>query len=197
MDVERSPHVVFDLGEVLVLSGSTLDRLAEHLTVPADRFAEAYWGPRDGYDLGGTDDDYWGAVGTALDRPLTAEEVAALADLDARRWADLPPASADLLDRVLAAGHPLHLLSNAPAALAARVRDSAWSSRFSTLVFSADLGLAKPDPAIYAAADARYGTSPDEVVFFDDRPVNVEAARAHGWDAHVFTGADDVLAKLI
>jgi putative hydrolase of the HAD superfamily len=60
-------------------------------------------------------------------------------------------------------------------------------------VFSAEVALAKPDPEIYARADATYGTEPGDVVFFDDKPENVEAARVHGWDAHVWAGADAAL----
>lgn len=49
------------------------------------------------------------------------------------------------------------------------------------LVYSHEVRLAKPDPAIYALATERLGVEPDEVVFLDDRVDNVEAARTFGW----------------
>jgi putative hydrolase of the HAD superfamily len=45
---------------------------------------------------------------------------------------------------------------------------------------SGDLGLRKPSPAIYAAALRRLGTKPQDVMFVDDRPRNLNAARQLG-----------------
>ena len=51
------------------------------------------------------------------------------------------------------------------------------------IVYSHEVGLAKPDPAIYALAAERLGVAPHEIVFLDDVELNVEAARAAGWHA--------------
>ena len=45
------------------------------------------------------------------------------------------------------------------------------------------LGLAKPDPRIYAEFERLAGVRPEEIVFFDDLIPNVEAAAERGWDA--------------
>ncbi len=57
------------------------------------------------------------------------------------------------------------------------------------IVYSHEVGLAKPDPAIYALTADRLGVEPHEIVFLDDHPPNVAAARAEGWHAvhHVNT----------
>lgn len=44
-------------------------------------------------------------------------------------------------------------------------------------------GVMKPDPQIYAQAEARFGLEPRATVFIDDLEANVEAARARGWHA--------------
>jgi putative hydrolase of the HAD superfamily len=49
------------------------------------------------------------------------------------------------------------------------------------VVYSHEVCLAKPDPAIYELTAARLGVAPGEIVFLDDVPANVEAARAAGW----------------
>ncbi|MEY2473730.1 MAG: putative hydrolase of the superfamily [Actinomycetota bacterium] len=49
------------------------------------------------------------------------------------------------------------------------------------VLYSADLGAAKPDPEFFRRADARLGGR--RVVFVDDMVANVEAARVHGWTA--------------
>lgn len=48
---------------------------------------------------------------------------------------------------------------------------------------SHELGLAKPDPALYERALRSLGVAADEVLFFDDMPENVAGARAAGWRA--------------
>ena len=42
-------------------------------------------------------------------------------------------------------------------------------------------GFMKPDAAIYAEAERRFGLDPRTTVFIDDRAENVKAARARGW----------------
>jgi putative hydrolase of the HAD superfamily len=49
------------------------------------------------------------------------------------------------------------------------------------VLYSAELGVAKPDPEFFRIADERIGGKP--VVFIDDALANVEAARTHGWTA--------------
>lgn len=45
---------------------------------------------------------------------------------------------------------------------------------------SGDLGLRKPSPEIYRLAADRLACQPDDIVFVDDRPRNLEAAKALG-----------------
>jgi HAD superfamily hydrolase (TIGR01509 family) len=73
----------------------------------------------------------------------------------------------------------------------AREAERVWGFEDVTddIVYSHEVGLRKPDPAIYALAAERLGVAPYEVVFLDDVAVNVEAAREAGWHAvlHVDT----------
>lgn len=65
------------------------------------------------------------------------------------------------------------------------------------VVVSGTEGLAKPDPRIYALVAERAGLPPDELVFFDDKQVNVHGAASAGLDAHLFTAAEDARQVLI
>lgn len=47
------------------------------------------------------------------------------------------------------------------------------------------IGARKPDPAIYAHVERTVGVEPAAIVFFDDIPENIDAARARGWRAHL------------
>lgn len=61
---------------------------------------------------------------------------------------------------------------------------------------SCRLKLMKPDPEIYAQAAQVAETPAAEIFFTDDRPENVAAAQAAGWDAVVFTTAERLATDL-
>lgn len=60
---------------------------------------------------------------------------------------------------------------------------------FDSVVDSSEVGMRKPDPAIYRHALADLGVAPDRAVFLDDFDGNVEAARATGMHA-ILVGAE-------
>jgi putative hydrolase of the HAD superfamily len=47
---------------------------------------------------------------------------------------------------------------------------------FDVIIYSHEVGLAKPDPQVFALLCTRLNVTPDELVFLDDGPANVEAA---------------------
>jgi epoxide hydrolase-like predicted phosphatase len=61
------------------------------------------------------------------------------------------------------------------------------------VIYSHEVGLAKPDPAIYALTQERLGVGPTEVVFLDDNAANVEAATHCGWHAILHRSTEDSL----
>ena len=84
------------------------------------------------------------------------------------------------------------------AAQAGRVeREFDWIHRFDVRVWSYQLGVAKPDAAIYRHTLAELGVEPEETLFIDDKRVNVEAARALGIQAIEFSSVERLRADLI
>jgi epoxide hydrolase-like predicted phosphatase len=59
---------------------------------------------------------------------------------------------------------------------------------FDAWVISGEVGLRKPDPAIYALAAERLGLPPKQCVFVDDLPGNLKPARAIGMATVVHRG---------
>ncbi|MFI5836622.1 HAD family hydrolase [Micromonospora sp. NPDC051300] len=87
----------------------------------------------------------------------------------ARRVLARPPATTlDVLDALRAAGHPLALISNATSETAEAWPDGPLARRFDVAVFSSDVGVAKPDPAIYHIAAERLGVAPAGCVYVGD-----------------------------
>lgn len=76
------------------------------------------------------------------------------------------------------------VLSNADSTLRDRLQDTyAIDDLFDDIVCSADVGMAKPEPGIYALAARRLGLPPEECVFIDDVERNLVPAREAGMQA--------------
>ncbi len=59
--------------------------------------------------------------------------------------------------------------------------------RFTERVYSCEVGMVKPEQAIYREALRHTGMPASDVAFFDDVPEYVDAARLAGLQGHVFT----------
>jgi putative hydrolase of the HAD superfamily len=64
------------------------------------------------------------------------------------------------------------------------------------LLYSHEIGVAKPDPASYELAWQRLGVPPAELVFLDDSPVCVDAAAALGVQAILFRDTAQAIADI-
>ena len=53
---------------------------------------------------------------------------------------------------------------------------------------SGHMAVTKPDPKIYQMLEDGCGLSGDALLFADDRTDNIEAAKARGWQTHLFEG---------
>lgn len=179
--------IVFDFGEVISQRNPALPAMAARLGVSLDAFEAAYW-DRDAYDRGGSDAEYWSLIGSALGLSFDSSVVREMTALDNAGWLDDPVAdTVALIEDLSSQGVPLALLSNAPTTFARLAEKVPWAKHFRHLVFSGDLGMAKPDAEIFRHVESVIGSS--DVVFFDDRASNVEGAVAAGWDARLWTSA--------
>ena len=102
-----------------------------------------------------------------------------------------------LVRRLHAAGVPLFALTNFGAEFFAGFRPTQpIFDLFADIVVSGEEQCAKPDPRIFAIAEARFGHPPEALFFIDDNPANVAAARSRGWQAHLFEGPEGLEAEL-
>jgi putative hydrolase of the HAD superfamily len=67
---------------------------------------------------------------------------------------------------------------------------------FEAIFVSSELGLRKPDPAAFHRVAGRMGFEPEEVLFFDDGPENVEGARTAGMQSVLVDSISDVHGAL-
>jgi epoxide hydrolase-like predicted phosphatase len=198
----RIRAVVTDIGSVLELVE------ADHVSTALGEWERRLGLPAEG--LHHTMGDVWsrGALGTItqdeMDRAFRDRLRVSQSDLDAF-WADfwveyLGTLNKELLDYYTAlgvAGYRLGVLSNS--FLGAREREQAaygFEDLFEDLVYSHEVGLEKPDPRIYALTCHRLGLPASAVLFVDDVPENIDAARAAGMRAVRFTDTASAIAEI-
>lgn len=198
--------VVFDLGAVL-LNWQPLQLLRQCVPelAPDDEAARALaaqvfqgFGPASDwarFDLGRVDE---GELADRIGARLGVGAAAVRRIIDAVPGHLQPmPQSVALLHALRDAGHRLFYLSNMPAPYAAHLeRERAFMAAFADGIFSARVGLMKPDTAIFELAETRFALDGAATLFIDDHDANVQAARRRGWQALQFVGADAARAEL-
>jgi putative hydrolase of the HAD superfamily len=198
--------VIFDYG--MVLTGPPDPKAyAELLRItglPFDRFESLYWADRHAYDEGKL-------TGVAFWQKFLANETLSVAPgsdpasivdelngWDARMWTTQNPIMLAWQERLKERGLLTAILSNmGDNVLANMKREFDWLPRFDVLVWSYQLGMAKPDPAIYHHVLNELGARPEETLFIDDKLVNIEAARALGIQAIEFSNVERLRTDLI
>ena len=102
-----------------------------------------------------------------------------------------------LLAQLKASGARVHALSNfAHEKFALAAAAYPFLEAFDIAVISGHEGVAKPDRRIFEILVERVARPPAELLFVDDSPKNVEAARAFGIDAIHYTPAVDLAREL-
>ena len=101
------------------------------------------------------------------------------------------PDTVGLVQRLRAAGAPLHFLSNMPAPYAEHLERAhpELMGHFESGLYSSQVRLIKPEAALFDLAGRRFAAPPETLVLLDDVAANVEAARGHGWKAVHFRDA--------
>ena len=118
-----------------------------------------------------------------------------------RHWHEMVPHAYDdsvaVMERLIDGGYDVTLLTNWAADTFVEAR-----SRFPFLekprgiTVSGEIKAIKPDRAIYEHHASTFELTPAATLFIDDSPKNVEGAKAAGWQAVLFTGAEPLEADL-
>ena len=112
-----------------------------------------------------------------------------------RLWLRVNEQALALAREIRAHGVRTAILSNMPPDLLGAIRASfTWLDDFEVQIWSCEHGVIKPHAAIYKLCLDALGCDPQRVLFFDDRPRNVEGARRAGMEAHVFESAEQARA---
>ncbi len=95
------------------------------------------------------------------------------------------PSSVQVLENLYpqkeAKNYKLYFLSNMPAPYARGLERHAFMRCFDGGIWSADHGQIKPQPEIFHKLESMYGLKGQQILFIDDHPANIAAARIEGW----------------
>lgn len=191
--------LLLDFGFVLTREQdrTRFDPLLRELGLGSDAFFAAWQRYRHDYDEGAMPAPaYWAAViadaqGRSADSDATAalepKLLARLIETDLVSFMTPRAAMVGLARRYADSGRPVGILSNMPPGVGALwERAWPWLGALSPRLWSGDIGLRKPDPAVFRLALERSGWEPGRVLFVDDVEANVEGAKAAGMEAHHF-----------
>jgi putative hydrolase of the HAD superfamily len=110
----------------------------------------------------------------------------------------LMPETVALIDDLRVAGHRLHFLSNMPEPFADHL-SSAYPLQewFVSGLFSGRVKHIKPGAEIFGLAEQHFDAKPQELLFLDDHPANVDAVLSRGWQAILFVDAASTRRELV
>lgn len=193
--------VVFDYGMVLTgePDAEAYAAMMRITGLPRDQFEPRYWADRPALDEGKiTGIAFWRKfmrdAGMAPNQQMAEE----LNRWDVRHWTTENPAMLAWQLALTQRGLLTAILSNmGDDVLASVEREFDWIHRFDVRVWSCQVGVVKPDPAIYRHALAELGVEPEEALFIDDKMPNIVTARALGMKAIQFSTVERLRADLI
>ena len=188
-------NVIFDFGQVMVrfdpyaIAAHTLDDPDDAALLVPILFDRLYWDRLDAGTI--SDQEVLDAVCARIPERLhrAAREIY-------YGWIyRLPeiPGMRKLVQDLTARGIRVALLSNISHYFVTHAHEIPLLALFEYCVFSADLGITKPDARIFAKACEGGAFDPTETLFVDDSPVNVQGARDFGLQAYLFDGNADAL----
>jgi putative hydrolase of the HAD superfamily len=195
--------VALDYGMVLCHKPTPqqIDRIARVFGVSHDAFWTLYEKNRGLYDRGDlTPAQYW--IRFAEDTGATLDDTTMewLQNWDIEMWSSAVAPMMDWARRLRATGYKTAILSNLHQRFAWHLRRHAkWLQTFDCQIFSSEVRLTKPDSRIFQLCVERLGVEGQEVLFVDDREVNVRAAERAGMTAicfHSVRGLRDDLDKV-
>ena len=195
--------VIFDFGGVLC-SHPTNQQLSEAAALCGQttrEFVDAFWRKRREYDRGMDPAVYWrdlaAAIGLDFDDSMVQDRfVQEMIRREIDFWSRHDSRVLAWIKDLRRAGLRTSILSNLPAPLGENLRATAGLlDHFDQVTFSYELGVIKPEPEIYRYAVRGLDVAPEEALFLDDRPENVEGARAIGLHAEVFTTWEEFLEQ--
>jgi putative hydrolase of the HAD superfamily len=144
---------------------------------------------------GGTQSDFWIAYAKSHDKSLPPGWFEQLYEAQLKAVKEIPGMT-DLVKNLQKQGFQTALLSNVKEHHAKVKRQLGYYDLFYPVLLSYEVGANKPDPKIFEILLERLNKRADQILFIDNKLINVEGAQAMGIDSIFFTSKDQLIDAL-
>lgn len=178
-------HAIFDLGGVVFSFTNGLESLAQKLSVPLDEI-KAYWLSQDDAICRGKLDPQQFYLNLIAEFHCENEHFDFL-PFWINHFVPIPSTHAAMTE-LASRDVKLSLLTNIYPGVFEKLEAVGAIPRlpFHKVILSCDLGMVKPEPAIFEYSANLIQSPANEVVFIDDRAENTRAAEQVGWTPILF-----------
>jgi len=187
------PNIVFDMGGVLLdfSEARLMQHYFGHLSEEAQgQVHEAIFGSGLWRRMDRGDFDEAGMV-RAVCALLPEELHAGVGAMISNYFEAMPPLPAnEIIPLLKARGQRVFLLTNAPLAFHREAHRLPTLPLFDGIFASCDVGMLKPDPAIYRAFLRKFDLRAEDCLFIDDVRANIEGAASVGMAGHCYEERD-------
>jgi putative hydrolase of the HAD superfamily len=192
--------VAFDYGGVIShpQDDEVMQDLASLAGIDSELMRRIYWENRPIYDQGlVSGQEYFRNILADIGVFPDANTIEALLKRDIKGWSRINEKTVALMEDLKKAGIKVGILSNMvePFLEMARVSIPVFSLPDSA-VYSCEVDTVKPEKKIYQLLLEALDCEADELVFFDDMRINVEAAEKLGIHAFIWKGPEEACKEL-
>jgi|JI10StandDraft_1071094.scaffolds.fasta_scaffold01893_12 epoxide hydrolase-like predicted phosphatase len=190
--------IVFDFGGVMTGEPNreaVISFIRQSFHFSADEFEKVNQEKRLAVKHGKTDEEFWISYaknkGIKLPQNWTTSFRSVMKDA-----IGINPEMYALVDQLKEQQIPVALLSNIDERLSKLIRDFGLYEPFNPCLLSCEIGIEKPDLKAYELMLTKLNLQAKEVIFVDDRPENIESAKAIGLDAILFESEQQLRNEL-
>lgn len=190
--------IVFDFGGVMTGVPNreaviTFIRQSFHLS--AEEFEKANQEKRLAVKEGKTDEEFWISYAESKEIKLPSNWTASFRSV-MKDAIGINPEMYALVGQLKEQQIPIALLSNIDEHLSKLIRDFGLYDLFEPCLLSCEIGIEKPDLKAYELLLTKLNLPAKEIMFIDDKPENIEAAKTIGLDALLFESGQQLRNEL-
>lgn len=190
--------VVFDFGGVLTTEPNreiVVQFLRSSFNLSPEEFEKINQQKKKALQAGKTDEEFWLEYAEKKNMKLPKSWVQDFKGV-LKQCIGINEGMFALVNRLKQKGLPVALLSNVDPRLAGFIREFGLYAPFDPCLLSCEIGLEKPDARIYEYLLKEMKLPAQDIVFIDDRPENVDAAKRLGLDAILFVSQEHLQKEL-
>lgn len=140
--------------------------------------------------------DFWLRFLEEFDQADKIDQVLAQDLAMAQRYLVVNQQIISLIDQLREKGYKVGLLSNASGEVASNIKALNLADHFDSFLFSAEIGLQKPDPKSFKQLAQSLGVEIEQLVFIDDAEPSLAKAEETGFTPILFKSYEKLLADL-